>query len=158
MPDIVRLKVTTTGEADASTKGLVPADELVDQRPGCSSVTGLRGDRYFEQGSEPERHLTLIEAEQLEDFTARTGLELTAAESRRQLTTYGVRLNPLVGRRFMVGDVECRGIELCEPCRDLERVTRNGVLKGMVHRAGLNAEIISGGEIAVGARVRPLDG
>ena len=118
--------------------------------------TGLRGDRYFEAGSDPERQLTLIEAEQLEDFTARTGLELTAAESRRQLTTYGVRLNPLVGRRFMVGDVECRGIELCEPCRDLERVTRNGVLKGMVHRGGLNAEIISGGEIAIGARVRPL--
>ena len=132
------------------------ATESVD-RVEAVAGTGLRGDRYFEQGSEPERQLTLIEAEQLEDFTARTGLELTAAESRRQLTTYGVRLNPLVGRRFMVGDVECRGIELCEPCRDLERVTRNGVLKGMVHRAGLNAEIISGGEIAVGARVRPLD-
>ena len=119
--------------------------------------TGLRGDRYFEAGSDPERQLTLIEAEQLEDFTARTGLELTAAESRRQLTTYGMRLNPLVGKRFMVGDVECRGIELCEPCRSLERMTRHGVLAGMVHRAGLNAEILSDGEIVIGSRVRPLD-
>ena len=118
---------------------------------------GLRGDRYFEPGSDPERQLTLIEAEQLDDFTARTGLTLTAAESRRQLVTYGVRLNPLVGKRFKVGDVECRGIELCEPCRSLERVTRHGVLAGMVHRAGLNAEILSDGAISVGARIVALD-
>ena len=118
---------------------------------------GLRGDRYFEPGSDPERQLTLIEAEQLDDFTARTGLTLTAAESRRQLITYGVRLNPLVGKRFKVGDVECRGIELCEPCRSLERATRHGVLAGMVHRAGLNAEILSDGQIGVGARVVLLD-
>jgi hypothetical protein len=57
----------------------------------------------------------------------------------------------------MVGDVECRGIELCEPCRSLERMTRHGVLAGMVHRAGLNAEILSDGEIVIGSRVRLLD-
>ena len=118
---------------------------------------GLRGDRHFDPAGDPGDQLTLIEAEQLEGFTDRTGLDLTAAESRRQLTTYGVRLNPLVGKRFMVGEVECRGIELCEPCQHLERMTRNGVLKGMVRRAGLNAEILSDGEIAVGARVHPLD-
>ena len=117
---------------------------------------GLRGDRHFEPGAPPAQQLTLIEAEQLDGLSERTGLTLTAAESRRQLTTYGIRLNPLVGRRFMVGDVECRGIELCEPCSHLERMTRSGVLKGMVHRAGLNAEILGDGEIAIGARVRPL--
>ena len=114
---------------------------------------GLRGDRYFNPDRPPEEQLTLIEAEQLESFTERTGLSLSAQESRRQLTTYGVRLNPLVGRRFMVGDIECRGIELCEPCRHLERMTRHGVLAGLVHRGGLNAEIVTGGEIAVGARI-----
>ena len=127
------------------------------ERVDAVAGTGLRGDRYFEAGAPPERQLTLIEAEQLEDFTVRTGIALSAAESRRQLTTFGVRLNPLVGKRFMVGDVECRGIELCEPCRQLERTTRHGVLAGMVHRAGLNAEILTSGAIAVGARVRVLD-
>jgi len=134
--------------------GVLP--ESVDRVEAVAGA-GLRGDRHFDPDGEPGNQLTLIEGEQLEDFTARTGLELTAAESRRQLTTWAVRLNPLVGRRFMVGDVECRGIELCEPCRSLERMTRSGVLAGMVHRAGLNAEILSGGEIEIGARVRPLD-
>lgn len=134
-------------------RGALP--ESVDRVEAVAGA-GLRGDRHFDPDGDPGDQLTLIEAEQLEDFAARTGLELTAAESRRQLTTYGVRLNPLVGKRFMVGDVECRGIELCEPCRSLERMTRHGVLAGLVHRAGLNAEILSGGEIVIGSRVRAI--
>ena len=106
---------------------------------------GLRGDRYF-----GERNLTLIEAEAIEGFVAETGIELTAAESRRQVLTRGIRLNDLVGRRFLVGEVECVGEEWCEPCSHLQGLTRPGVLRGMVHRAGLRADIVSGGRIAVG--------
>ena len=106
---------------------------------------GMRGDRYF-----GERNLTLIEAEAIESFVAETGIELTAAESRRQLLTRGIRLNDLVGRRFLVGEVECVGEEWCEPCSHLQGLTRPGVLPGMVHRAGLRADIVSGGRIAVG--------
>jgi MOSC domain-containing protein YiiM len=29
-------------------------------------------------------------------------------------------------------------------------MTRPGVIKGMAHRAGLNADVLTGGEIAVG--------
>jgi len=49
--------------------------------------------------------LTLIEAEALED------VGLTGAQSRRQVVVRGVRLNELVGKRFMVGSVECLGVE-----------------------------------------------
>ncbi len=106
---------------------------------------GVRGDRYF-----GERNLTLIEVEAIESFVAETGIELTAAESRRQVLTRGIRLNDLVGRRFLVGEVECVGEEWCEPCSHLQGLTRPGVLPGMVHRAGLRADIVSGGRIAVG--------
>jgi MOSC domain-containing protein YiiM len=109
---------------------------------------GLRGDRYF-----GERNLTLIEAEALESFNAETGIELTPAESRRQVLTRGIRLNDLVGQRFSVGEVECVGEEWCEPCSHLQGLTRPGVLRGMVHRAGLRADIVSGGRIAVGDEI-----
>ena len=109
---------------------------------------GVRDDRYF-----GERNLTLIEAEAIESFVAETGIELTHAESRRQVLTRGVRLNDLVGKRFSVGEVECVGEEWCEPCSHLEGLTRPGVLRGMVHRAGLRADIVRGGRIAVGDRV-----
>jgi MOSC domain-containing protein YiiM len=109
---------------------------------------GVRGDRYF-----GDRNLTLIEAEALEALVAETGIELTAAASRRQVLTRGIRLNDLVGKRFTVGEVECVGEEWCEPCSHLASLTEPGVLRGMVHRAGLRADIVRGGRIAVGDRV-----
>jgi MOSC domain-containing protein YiiM len=68
--------------------------------------------------------------------------------------TSGIDLNALVGRHFRVGGVECYGVELCEPCRTLEGMTRPGIVKAYVHRAGLNADILTDGEIRVGDAVR----
>ena len=112
------------------------------------SATGISGDRYAEKGD-----ITLIEAEAIEAFTAETGIELSHQESRRQVLTRGIRLGDLVGKRFTVGEVECVGRELCEPCSHLQSLTRHGVLRGMVHRAGLNADIVTPGRIAVGDQV-----
>ena len=117
---------------------------------------GLEGNRYFYDAAPAGRAVTLIAAEAHEAFTAETGIELSAAESRRNVLTRGVDVNALVGKRFRVGDVECLGVELCEPCRHLESVTRPGVLKGMVHRAGLNADILTDGNIAVGDPVAAI--
>jgi len=119
---------------------------------------GLVGNRYYwENGSASSGNaLTLIEAEELEAFAAESGIELTAAASRRNVLTRGIGLNALVGRRFRVGEVECIGVELCEPCSHLASLTHAEVLRGMVHRAGLNADMLNDGEIAVGDPVVPL--
>ena len=115
---------------------------------------GLEGDRNFFDGEGPQperdRELTLIATEALDQLAAEHGIELTAAESRRNVATRGLDLNVLEGRRFRVGDVECEGIELCEPCNHLQGLTKPGVLRGLVHRGGLRAAILSEGEIAVG--------
>jgi MOSC domain-containing protein YiiM len=115
------------------------------------TAEGVVGDRYGKA-----RDLTLIEAEALEGLQEDTGIELSAAESRRQVLTRGIRLNDLVAQHFMVGDVECVGQELCEPCNHLQGLTQQGVLRGLVHRGGVRADIVSGGRIAVGDEVVPL--
>ena len=120
------------------------------ERAQAVAGRGLEGNRYFYDEAPPGRALTLIAAEALEAFTSETGIPLSAAESRRNVLTRGIDVNALVGRRFRIGDVECYGVELCEPCSTLEKLTRPGVLKGMVHRAGLNVDILSDGEIGVG--------
>ena len=127
-----------------------PENERLPEAVEAVEVTadGVRGDRYF-----GARNLTLIEAEALEGLLEDTGIELSAAESRRQVLTRGVRLNDLVGKRFSVGEVECVGEEWCEPCNHLQGLTRPGVLGGLVHRAGLRADILRGGRIAVGDKV-----
>jgi MOSC domain-containing protein YiiM len=120
-------------------------DAVVEVEVG---TRGIVGDRYADAGD-----ITLIEAEALEAFTDETGIALSHAESRRQVLTRGIRLNDLVGKRFTVGEVECVGRELCEPCSHLQSLTRDGVLRGMVHRAGLNADVVKPGRIAIGDEV-----
>jgi MOSC domain-containing protein YiiM len=109
---------------------------------------GLEGDRYFGRGD-----VTLVEQEALEAFREETGTNLTHAEIRRQVLTSGIRLNDLLGKRFRVGEVEAVGAEWCEPCNHLQSITHPGVLKGMVHRAGLRADIVQPGTISVGDEV-----
>jgi hypothetical protein len=114
---------------------------------------GLDGDRYadnagtFSPGPGGGRALTLIEAEVLDE------LGLAPEQARRNVVTRGIRLNPLVGARFRVGEVECAGRRLCEPCAHLERLGEPGMLRALAHRGGLRADILTGGAIAVGAEV-----
>jgi MOSC domain-containing protein YiiM len=119
---------------------------------------GLRGNRYFYAGGDapPGRALTLIAAEAVEAFEAETGIPLSPAESRRNVLVRGIDVNALVGKRFRIGGVECEGVQLCEPCTHLQGLTRPGVLNGMVHRAGLNADVLSDGEISVGDAVAEI--
>jgi MOSC domain-containing protein YiiM len=105
---------------------------------------GLVGDRKAKAGVRPGGALTLIEADVLDD------VGLTGPEARRQVVVRGVRLNDLVGRRFRVGEVECVGVELCEPCLHLQSLTRPGIIEELVHRGGLNADVLNDGTIAVG--------
>ena len=129
---------------------VAPQESALPSAVGEIEVTarGLVGDRYGDAGD-----ITLIEAEALEGLLADTGIELSHEESRRQVLTRGIALNDLVGKRFKVGTVECEGIELCEPCNHLQSLTKQGVLRGLVHRAGIRADIIGAGHIMVGDQV-----
>ena len=115
---------------------------------------GLEGDRYFEgrgtfSGTGRGYELTLVEQRALED------VDLSWEEARRNVVTRGIALNALVGRRFTVGTAECIGRRLAEPCAHLERLTRPGIIRPLVHRAGLRADILRDGEIALGDTIAP---
>jgi MOSC domain-containing protein YiiM len=115
---------------------------------------GLDGNRYFFDGDAPPgTALTLIAAEAVEAMEREHGISIEPRESRRNVVTRGIDVNELVGKRFRVGDVECRGIELCEPCTSLQAMTKPGIIKGLAHRGGLNADILSDGEMSVGDAV-----
>jgi hypothetical protein len=117
---------------------------------------GLEGDRYaagegtFSPGRSDGREVTLVAAEALAD----AGVE--ALEARRNVVVSGIDVDALRGRRFRIGDVELIGRRRCEPCAHLQRITRPGVLRALVHRGGLRADIVRGGELRVGDAVEPL--
>jgi len=123
---------------------------------------GLEGDRYFvRQGTfykpQPDRELTLIEAEAIEALRSEFQVEFDLSASRRNLVTRGVPLNHLVGKEFWIGEVKARGLRLCEPCAHLQRLSHPKVLPGLVHRGGLRAQILSEGTIRVGEPVKAVE-
>jgi len=114
---------------------------------------GLDGDRYQQQDGWAPRGtaITLVEAEAIEATAAEHGIHLSPGGTRRNIVTRGIRLNELVSREFTVGSVRCRGYELCEPCTHLRALTGEPeLIKALVHRGGLRADILTDGTIAVG--------
>jgi len=155
--------------------GTVEAIAITPQREGAMARVdgatahagrGLEGDRYFEQrGTFTNKHgrghdLTLIEGEVLEKLELPAG-PLAPEDARRNVVTRGIDLDALVGRRFTIGEVECFGQRLCEPCAHLERLTAAigapGTLRALIHKGGLRADVLSDGRIAVGDPIAASD-
>jgi MOSC domain-containing protein YiiM len=133
--------------------------QLEVERVTVVAGAGIEGDRYFARHDEPGQNITLVEAEEIESFLAEQGRPGDLSVTHRNLVTRGVRLNHLVGREFLVGEVRLRGVELCEPCRGLGSFLASSelgvdkVVKRFLHRAGLRADVLSSGFIARGAKV-----
>jgi len=141
------------------TRSLTDGSTQAHQSVRVVAGAGIDGDRYFDRHEEPGQNITLIEAEEVERFNAEHGRCHDPSVTGRNLVTRGVRLDALVGMEFMVGDVRLRGVELCEPCLGLGEALATAELspaqavKAFVHRAGLRADVLSTGEVCVGAKV-----
>ena len=121
---------------------------------------GIQGDHFFSAEQRyPGQNLTLIEAEEVEAFNARTGKQLAPTDPRRNIVTRGVRLNELVGKTFTIGTATLRGVELCEPCQTLAgylsgpELTKTDFISQFVHRCGLRADVVESGKIQLGDQV-----
>jgi MOSC domain-containing protein YiiM len=143
-----------TSEKSAELKSTKEAQALLGR--------GLEGDRYcrqegtFSKAASPDREVTLIELEAIEALSRDQHIELEPGQPRRNLVTRAVPLNHLVGKEFQIGEVVLKGIRLCEPCGHLESLTANGVKEGLAHRGGLRAQILQGGTLRAGDRIRPV--
>lgn len=123
---------------------------------------GLAGDRYANHAgtftNDPRypqtgRHVTLISAEALDRVARETDVDLAPGAHRRNLVVRGLDVDSLLGKRFRIGAVECVGIRPCPPCPHLERLTRTGIIRALVHDGGVRAEFLSSGTIRVGDEI-----
>lgn len=141
-------------------------DELLEAH--CVAGRGIEGDRYYNgtgtYSPKPDvREVTLIEQEALDalcrnDPPLQGGpLKIEPIDHRRNLTTRGVPLNHLVGRRFRVGEVILRGGRLNFPCKYLEELLGLPVYLPLYNRSGLNCGIEKGGTIRPGDVIELLD-
>jgi MOSC domain-containing protein YiiM len=122
---------------------------------------GIDGDRYaartgtYSVRHHADRQVTLIEFETLEALARDHGIALAPHEHRRNLTTRGVPLNHLVGRKFRVGECVLYGGRLNVPCQYLEDLLGKKVFKPLVNRSGLNCQIVAGGIVRPGEVIEP---
>lgn len=95
--------------------------------------------------------MTLIEREALQRAAADYDLDLDPAKTRRNLLTQAVPLNHLVDREFRVGEALLVGRRLCEPCDYMASLAESDdAAEALVHRGGLEADVVESGTIAVG--------
>lgn len=131
------------------------AQQRVEARTGG----GLIGDRYDARAghwSPIKRRgdwLSLIEQEEIDRLRVSWGLALEPGETRRNITTQGIRLDSLLGRRFRIGEATCHAVRHCEPCTYLEQLLGREIIYPLVHRAGIRVEVVDGGVIALGDEI-----
>ena len=119
---------------------------------------GVVGDRHFDEFNDPYCQLSLIESENIDFYNSKYNLNIPYVDFRRNIITKGIRLNDLIGKKFLVGNVKVEGIDLCRPCRHLtEILSQQKILKEFLRKGGLRCQILSSSIINVGDNIRVLD-
>jgi len=123
---------------------------------------GIQGDHRFDPTGTlsakkgAAREISFIEVEAVEAVFRDYQIQLGADETRRNVVTRGIALNHLIGKEFTAGALRFKGLEMCEPCRHLESMTRKGVKEALIHRGGIRCQILTEGELRVGDVIRPV--
>ena len=118
---------------------------------------GVVGDRHFDNYNDPYCQLSLIEAENIDEYNLKFGLNIPYLDFRRNIITKGIKLNDLVGKKLSIGNVEVEGIDLCRPCRHLtEMLDQENILKEFLRKGGLRCQILSSSLIKVGDSIKVL--
>ena len=119
---------------------------------------GIIGDRHFKEFNDPYSQLSLIESENIDNYNIKYGLNISYIDFRRNIITKGIRLNDLIGKKFLVGEVELEGVDLCRPCRHLTEVLeQDNILKEFLRRGGLRCQVLSSSSIKIGNKIKVLD-
>jgi MOSC domain-containing protein YiiM len=118
---------------------------------------GVVGDRHFKEFNDPYCQLTLIESENIDDYNIKHGLNISYINFRRNIITKGIKLNDLIGKKILVGNVELEGVDLCRPCRHLTEVlNQDNILKEFLRKGGLRCQILTSSNIRTGDEIKIL--
>ncbi len=156
------------GEGSMIVERILISGEQGEAKIECESAElesgmGIYGDRNYGKRIYPGQNITLVEAEEIEQFCQEFGLAIDLSLTRRNLITRGIRLNGLINKEFKIGSAILRGVELCEPCLTLgNRLTNSSlspaaVVRRWLGRGGLRADIIKSGLIQRSSVIEVMD-
>ena len=143
-------KIGITNNNNQQIKEVNSIDVLANQ--------GVLGDRHFKEFNDPYNQLSLIEAENIDHYNIKFGLNIPYLNFRRNIVTKGIKLNDLVGKKFQIDNVDLEGIDLCRPCRHLcEILEQDNIIKEFLRGGGLRCQILSSSSIRIGSKIKVSD-
>ena len=135
-------------------------DEKINEVSSIDVIAnkGIVGDRHFKDLNDPYDQLTLIESENIEYYNTKYGLNISYVDFRRNLVTKGIKLNGLIGKKLLIGNVKVKVVDLCRPCKHLtEMLNQDNILKEFLKRGGIRCQILSSSKINSGDKIEILD-
>ena len=119
---------------------------------------GVVGDRHFKDFNDPYCQLSLIESENIDYYNNKYDLKIPYVNFRRNVVTKGIKLNDLVGKKLLIGNVKVEVIDLCRPCKHLtEMLNQDNILKEFLKRGGIRCKILSSSKINFGDKIEILE-
>ena len=116
---------------------------------------GIIGDRYYHEYNEGRNQLTLIESENIDYYNEKFNLKIPYLNFRRNIVTKDIKLNDLVNKKLIIGKTELRAIDLCRPCKPLQKnLAQNNIIKEFLRKGGLRCEILTSANIKVGDEIK----
>ena len=115
---------------------------------------GLEGDH----GASDKRAVTLLQEEHLAAIGGFLGREPVApGELRRNIVVAGINLLSLRDRKVRVGRALLHVTGPCAPCSRMEEALGQGGYAAVRGHGGVTARVVSGGLVALGDAVTPVD-
>ena len=118
---------------------------------------GIVGDRHFDEFNDPYCQLTLIESENIDQYNIKYGLNISYIDFRRNIIISNFKICEMIGQKIKINDVILKIHEVCQPCNYLQKKLNSpNLVKKLVNKSGVRAEILSSGYINIGSKIRKI--
>ena len=118
---------------------------------------GIVNDRYYGNFKEKKEQVTLINIEKINNFNKLINKNIDAKDFRRNIIVSGINLNELINKKIKINNVTLKIHEICQPCKYLQdKLKIPGLVKMLINKSGVRAEILSSGSLAVGDAIKKV--
>ena len=118
---------------------------------------GIVNDRYYENFKEKKEQVTLISLEEINAFNNQVNQKIEPKDFRRNIIVSGIDLNKLIDKQIKINQVILKIHEICQPCKYLQdRLKLPSLVKLLVNKSGVRAEIIKSGNLSVGDTIKKI--
>ena len=116
---------------------------------------GIVNDRYYNHYKNKKEQVTLINLEEIDTFNKNIGKNIDYKDFRRNIIISGINLSKCINKKIIIKDVILKIHELCQPCNYLQKkLVIPNLVKMLVNKSGVRAEIISSGFISIGDKIK----